>query len=56
MYFMRAAPKSMPPLLLCCPMTSETDAGGMAADVEPSQQYYVLLWHDRWQHRDSLTQ
>ena len=38
---MRAAPKVMPPILLCWPMTSEVDVGGMAVEVEPSRQYSV---------------
>ena len=37
----RAAPKVMPPILLCWPTTSEADVGGMAVEVEPSHQYSV---------------
>ncbi len=33
---MRAALKVMPPILLCWPMMSEVDVGGMAVEVEPS--------------------
>lgn len=33
---MRAAPKIMPPILLCSPMKSEADVGGMAVEPEPS--------------------
>ena len=32
----RAAPKVMPPILFCWPMTPKADVGGMAAEVEPS--------------------
>ena len=31
----------MPPILLCWPMISEVDAGGMAIEGEPSHQYSV---------------
>ena len=43
---MRLALKVMPPVLLCCPMTSEADVGGMASTwhVEPSQQYSVMCY------------
>jgi len=34
-----AAPKVMPPILLCWPTTSEANV--MAAEVEPSRQYSV---------------
>ena len=34
--YMRAAPKVMFPILLCCLMPSEADVGGMAVEVEPS--------------------
>jgi hypothetical protein len=30
--------KIMPPILLCLPKILETDASGMAVDVEPSNQ------------------
>ena len=40
---MRAAPKVMPPVLLCWPMTSEAGAGGMAVEVEPSCQYSITF-------------
>jgi len=35
------APKLVPPVLLCCPTTSEADVGDMAVEVEPSQQNSV---------------
>jgi len=31
-----AAPKVMPPVLLCWPTTSEVDVGSMALEFEPS--------------------
>ena len=37
-YFMRAALKVMPPLLLCWPLMSEADVGDVAVEVEPSYQ------------------
>ena len=37
----RAAPKLMPPILLCWPMTSEANLVDMAVEVEPSRQYSV---------------
>ena len=37
----RAAPKVMPPILWCQPMTSEVDVGGMAAGAEPSPQHPI---------------
>jgi len=42
-YSTRVALKVMPPILLCCPMTSEVDVGGMVAEVEPSHQYSVTF-------------
>ena len=41
---MRAAPKVMPPILLCWPMMSEV-SGGMAVEVEPSHSYSLTLCH-----------
>ena len=38
-YLVRAAPKVMPPTLLCWPATSEVDIGGMTTEAEPSEQY-----------------
>lgn len=35
LHCMRAAPKEMPPILFCWPMTSEAD-GGIPVEVEPS--------------------
>jgi len=35
-YHMSAALKVMPFILLCWPMTSEAELGGMAAEAEPS--------------------
>jgi len=37
----RVALKLMHPILLCWPMMSEADIGGMAVEVEPSHQYSV---------------
>jgi len=39
----RAVPKVMPPILLCWPVTSEVDAGGMAVGVESSHQYSIMF-------------
>jgi len=39
--YMRAAPKLMPPILLCWPTTSEVNVVDMAVEVEPSPQYSV---------------
>ena len=36
-------PKVIPPILLCCPTTSETDVGDIAVEAEPSQQYSVMF-------------
>ena len=33
----------MPPILLCWPMTSEVDVGGVTVEVEPSLQYSVFV-------------
>ena len=53
---MRAAPKSMPPVLLCWPMTSEAEVGAMAVEFEPSHHYsIVLLSRNRQQQRHCLT-
>jgi len=38
---MRAAPKLMPPILLCWPTTSEANVVDMAVEVEPSRQYSI---------------
>jgi len=35
----RAAPKLIPPILLCWPTTSEANVVDMAVEVEPSRQY-----------------
>ena len=40
---MRATLKAKPPILLCWPMMSEADAGGMAVEVEPSHLYCITL-------------
>ena len=37
----RVVPKAMPPTLLCCPMMSEADVGGMAEQAEPSHQHPI---------------
>ena len=54
---MRAALKAMPPILLCWPMTSEADGGGMAeaAVTYLTISHYVLLPWDRWQQRGKMT-
>jgi len=55
--------KTILPILLCGPMTTQVDVGGMAAEVEPSHQYpitFLLLctdgsrgalteWHLTWE-------
>jgi len=38
---MLAAPKVMPPIILCQPTTSEVDVGLIAVEVEPS--HYIPL-------------
>jgi len=40
---MKAAPKVMLPILLCWPMMSETDVGGMTVEVDPSCQYAIIF-------------
>ena len=40
---MRVALKEMPPMLFSWLMTSEADAGSMAVEVEPSQQYSITF-------------
>ena len=40
---MRAAQKVLPPILWCWPTTSEVDVGGMAMEVELSQEYSVMF-------------
>ena len=37
----RTALKIMSPILLCWPITSEADVGGMAVEAEPSWQYFI---------------
>ena len=41
--YMRAALKIMPPILWCWPLTADVHVGGMAVEVEPSQQYSVTF-------------
>ena len=36
-----SVPKVMPPILLCWPMVSEVDVGGMAVEGEPFDQYCI---------------
>jgi len=55
MYFTKAAPKIMPPVLLYWPTTSEADVGDMAIENELYHQYSILLLCDRWHQRGSLT-
>ena len=38
---MRAAMRVMLPILLCWPMMSEVDVGGMSVKVVPSHQYSI---------------
>ena len=40
---MRSALKVMPPILLCCSMTSEVDVGGMAVEVEHPHWYSITF-------------
>ena len=40
---MRAAPKVIPPILLCCPMMLEVDVGDMAAGAELSHPYSAMF-------------
>ena len=40
---MRASPQVMPHILLCWPMISEKDVGGVTVGVEPSHQYPVMI-------------
>ena len=56
-YFMRAAPKVMPPIWICFP-TTEGDGGIMVADAQPSHQYSITCcchmtdgsWEEVWQN------
>jgi len=41
--YTKAAPKVMPPILLCWPTTSKVDVGGMAVEVESSHRYAVVF-------------
>lgn len=41
---MRTALKVMSPNLLYCPIVPEVDVGGMAMEVKPSRQYYLMFW------------
>ena len=40
----RSIPKLMPSILLCWPMMSEADIGGMAVEVESSYQYLFIFF------------
>lgn len=55
--YTKAAPKVMPPILLCWPTISEEDVGDMAVkgSTFPPISHSMLLPCDRWQRRDSLT-
>ena len=44
----------MPLIVLCWPMMTEVKDGGLAVEVEPSQQYSALLPCDRWQQKGSV--
>ena len=39
----KTALKIMPPILLCWPMMSEADVGGMAVKAEPSHQHSMTF-------------
>ena len=39
----RAALKAVPSILLCWPMMSEVEVGGMAVEVEPSCHYPITF-------------
>ena len=39
----KAAPKLMPPILLCWPTKSEAEVGGMASEMESSHQYSTMF-------------
>ena len=41
--FLSAAPKVMPPALLCWPVMSEKYVDGMEAETEPFQQYSIIF-------------
>ena len=43
MFYTKAALKVMPPILLCGPITSEVDTGGMVVQVEHSCQYSITF-------------
>ena len=43
MYFTKAAPKIMPPVLLYWPTMSEADVGDMAIENELYHQYSVIF-------------
>jgi len=38
-FYYEGCSKSMPPVLLCWPVSSDVDVDGMAVEVEPSHQY-----------------
>ena len=40
-YFVMTAQKVVPRVLLCWSTTLEADVGSMAAEIEPSQQYFI---------------
>jgi len=42
-YFTRAVPKVIPPILGCWPTTPEADGGGMGVEVEPPHQYFITF-------------
>ena len=52
-----AAPKEMPPILLCWPAITEIDVYGTAAEIEPSWQCSIpFCFHvKRWPQKGSLT-
>ena len=41
---MKTTMKVMSRTLLCWPMMSEVDVGGMAVETEPSHKYSVTFW------------
>jgi len=54
-YFKRASPKAMLPVLSCWPVTSETDVCGMAAETDHSHQYSIIFCFCVADGRGSLT-
>jgi len=53
---MRTAPKVVTSILLCWPMMSEVDSGGMAVEIvrKPTIFHYIMLLCNRWQRSGNL--